>query len=201
MNKRSKKIIASSILISSLACGINVSNANAFNDSTTNVVESNQGAINSKEDIENNSNYKIINITKTEEKLSDNIVMEVETIKYEILAGERAISNGTNFGTYSTIKMRDQYYGRYWGTVGVDVQGKRISSTQAKINYIRYSNSDFGRASKGAYGTFGVGKTGNPAKGGVYVQFTAINTDGQTTSEERAIIVRVYPNGNINIGG
>ncbi len=204
MNKRLKKSIILSLIVGGVISGIQVNEASALessnikNENISNIVKmSEEHTDEFAQRILNNSNYKT-NRTVTVDMFNEDIVMVIETIEYKD-NNEKAISNGTNFGTYSSIKMYEYELGRYCGTVGVDVQGKKISSTSAKINYIKYSNSGFASISKGAYKTFGVGGTGNPATGGVNVEFKYYAPDGVYKSAERIIPVKVYPSGNIKI--
>ncbi|MEG0855345.1 MAG: hypothetical protein RSG52_02585 [Terrisporobacter sp.] len=213
MNKRVRKIIVSSMIAGSILGGLPVSNANANSVNLENIngiefdknlviKESNSGEINSFEDIENNPNYVITGKGTTTEKISEDAIAEIETVYYDIIEtdNQRAVSNGTKFGTYSTITIRDIYYGRLMGKVGVEAQGQKISATKAKLVFIKYQNTTkFANNGKGAYKKFGTGNTGNPAIGTVLVSYKTQNGDAEWVTNERIIYVKVYPTTKIKI--
>lgn len=159
------------------------------NNSTTEEMEA------YKANIVNNPNYSTTTSVRVEEYNSD-ISMVIETIEYK--PNTKAIANGTKFGSYSSIKFYDKELWRYAGTVGVDVQGQKVNSTTAKINYIRYSNSDFKFSGDGGYKSQ-INSQGNPGYGTVYVSFRYYGTDGQFYSDSRLIPVQAYPTGTIKI--
>lgn len=82
-------------------------------------------------------------------------------------------------------------------TVDVDVQGKKINDSTAKINYIRYSNSGFKSPSKGAHLT-NIFEQGNPAKGHIYTSFVCYDSGDYFTGNS-TILVQAYPSGNLTI--
>lgn len=142
-----------------------------------------------------------ITITTDKQVVDGHILMVLETIEYKPKTSEKAISVGTKFGSYATAKFYNMRYGHYMGTVGVDAQGEKTSSTRAKINYIKTTESGFNSISQGVKRKWGVGTTGNPAKGGVEVEFTYYAPDeyGSYKTEGRNIYIEAYPTGNLKI--
>lgn len=148
------------------------------------------------------SNPSYIKTKTVEEKIvDDNTKFVIESVNYHLNLNDKstfAISNGTKFGTFSTIKIYSVPHGYYMGKVSIDAQGQKINSNTAKINYMKYSNQDFNRYSSGAYKSV-VNSQGNPARGSVYVSYVYY-FDGEHTSQSKIIPVRAYPTGNIIVG-
>lgn len=178
-----------------------------FDDTLVTEETVNQDEMISLEEIKENPKYTIVDTTTIQE-LSENVIAEIETVSYTIKDEEnkddevslRAVSNGTKFGTYSTITIRDTYFGRLMGKVGVEVQGQKISSSKAKIVFIKYENvTKFANNAKGAINKYGVGNTGNPAIGSVLVSYRTQNYDAGWVTDQRLIYVKVYPTTKINV--
>lgn len=150
--------------------------------------------------IMSNPSYKK-DITVEEKIIDNNIKLEIKSVNYKLNLDDSStfrISNGTKFGTFSTIRVLSVPHGYHMGTVNIDTQAQKINSNSAKINYMRYSNKGFNRYSKGAYKSL-VHSAGNPAKGSVYVSYVYY-FDGEHTSQNKIIPVRAYPTGRISVG-
>ncbi len=197
MNKRVKKIFAMGIVMGSIIGGLQITHADtSLIDTSADFQRVSEVQLNEEyERIMNDTN--LIKEKVIEEKIiENNFKLVIETVNYKPISNNGKISDGTNFGSYSSIKVYCPQR-HYMGTVGVDVQGKKINSSTAKINYIRYSNSGFKSPSKGAYST-NIYAQGNPAKGHVYVSFVCYDGGDYFTGND-TILVQAYPSGNITI--
>lgn len=197
MNKRIKKIFTMGIAMGSIIGGFQVTPADASSvDTPADFQQVSEVQLNEEyERIMNDTS--LIKEKVVEEKIIENdFKLVIETVNYKPISNDGKIANGTNFGSYSSIKVYCPQR-HLMGTVGVDVQGKKINSTTAKINYIRYSNSGFKAPSKGAYLT-NIYAQGNPAKGQVYVSFSCYDGGDFFTGND-IIYVQAYPSGNITI--
>lgn len=201
MNKGIKRLCAMGLILGSVVASVPATQVNA--DSNITAIESEQVSKDELDkrydEIMNDSNY--IKEERVEEIiLEDDVKLVIESVDYKPVSNNentKEMSNGTNYGTYSSIKIYDPY-NFLMGTVGVDVQAKKISSTSAKLNYIRYSNSGFNSASKGAYSHQIFTPQGNPAKGTVNVSYVYY-FGGEYSTGYTNIGVLAYPTGTITI--
>lgn len=206
MNKIYKRIVTMGIISTSLLA---ISNVNALEYNNINLPKKVNLEDIKIEDKDRDSvgnklltNKNLDTTIRTDKQVIDNDVLVVlETIEYKPKTKERAISVGTKFGSYGTAKFYNMRYRHYMGTVNVDAQGQKISSTRAKINYIKTTKSGFNSISQGIKRKWGVGASGNPAKGGVEVEFTYYAPDeyGSYKTEGRYINIEAYPTGNLKI--
>jgi hypothetical protein len=201
MIKKIKKLLALGIVVGSITTFFSINIANANDIDSMSVKKASQDVLDKRlNEIVNNPSYET-NTTTEVKYLDEDTKLVIESVNYEKSSDGislYAISNGTNFGNYSSIKIYSVPYNSYMGTVSIDAQGQKISSTTAKINYIRYSNSGFASFNKGAYQS-SILTQGNPATGFVAVSYSYY-FDSQYVGQTKFINVKAYPTGNITIG-
>lgn len=201
MIKRIKKLLTLGIVVGSITTFFSVNIANANDIDSMSVTEASQEVLDERlNEIVNNPNYET-NTTTEVKYLDEDTKLVIESVDYQKSpdgVSMYAISNGTNFGKYSSIKIYSVPYNNYMGTVSVDAQGKKINSSTAKINYIKYSNSGFSSSNKGAYKS-SILSQGNPATGFVAVSYSYYS-GGEYVGQTKFINVKAYPTGSITIG-
>ena len=106
MNKRVKKIFAIGILMVSIIGGIQVTQADASSiDTSSDFQQVSEVQLNEEyERIMNDTN--LIKEKVIEEKIiENNFKLVIETVNYKPISNNGKISDGTNFGSYSSIKV------------------------------------------------------------------------------------------------